>query len=123
MSKLSQEIHFAREYAVDLRDPEEMQVACADDDERRVREYAKHYGVPDRDVTHPKSMAEARTVPSYVRGSRGRAEVVSWRVKAGKRDVFSSEKRSACDQFVRDHGGKIDGVKLRVVPPNRGGRR
>ena len=50
-------------------------------------------------------------------------EVVSWRVKAGRRDVFSAEKRTACDQFVRENNGKIDGIKLRVVPPNRAGRR
>ncbi len=57
-------------------------------------------------------------MPSDLRGGRGRSAIVSWRVKAGKREVFSAEKKIACTVFIRDHGGKLDGVKLRLIPPN-----
>ncbi len=43
---------------------------------------------------------------------------MNWRVKAGKREVFSAEKKLACTAFIREHGGKLDGVKLRLIPPN-----
>jgi len=62
-------------------------------------------------------------MPSDARAGGRCTAIVSWRVKAGKKDVFSSEKRGACDEFVRRNGGKVGGVKLRLVPPNRAGRR
>lgn len=57
-------------------------------------------------------------MPSDVRGGRGRSAIYNWRVKAGSREVFSDAVKSKCAQFIRDHGGKVDGKKLRLIPPN-----
>jgi hypothetical protein len=57
-------------------------------------------------------------MPSDSRGGRGRSAIVDWRVKAGNRDVFSHQKKGKCSEYIRDHGGKLDGIKLRLVPPN-----
>jgi hypothetical protein len=57
-------------------------------------------------------------MPSDVRGGRGRRAIGSWRVKAGKREVFSAEKKVVCASFIREHGGKLDGQRLRLIPPN-----
>lgn len=50
--------------------------------------------------------------------SRGRGAIYNWRVKAGNREVFSFPQKQKCEQFIRDNGGKLDGVKLRLIPPN-----
>jgi hypothetical protein len=57
-------------------------------------------------------------MPSNKRGGRGRSAIVNWRVKAGKMEVFSAPKKGACEQFMRNHSGKLNGVKLRLIPPN-----
>ena len=57
-------------------------------------------------------------MPSDVRGGRGRSAIYNWRVKAGKREVFSDPVKSVCATWIRDHGGKHNGHKLRLIPPN-----
>jgi hypothetical protein len=67
-------------------------------------------------------------VPSDRRGGRGRSGIVTWRVLAGKREVFSDPLMSACERWIREHGGfaevPADGggrtkrAKLRLVRPN-----
>ncbi len=62
-------------------------------------------------------------MPSDTKGGRGRSAIVDWRVKAGKKEVFSDPKKATCEQWIRDHGGKKDGVKLRLIAPNPKGKR
>ncbi len=62
-------------------------------------------------------------MPSDRHGGRGRSAIVAWRVKAGNREVFAAEKRIDCAVFIRKHGGKLEGVKLRLIPPNKAGHR
>lgn len=57
-------------------------------------------------------------MPSPRRGGRGRSAIADWRVKAGRREVFFSAKKTDCTTFIRSHDGKIDGVNLRLIPPN-----
>ena len=57
-------------------------------------------------------------MPSDKRGGRGRSSIVCWRVKAGNREVFSNAVKFVCEQFIRDNGGKLNGKKLRLIPPN-----
>jgi hypothetical protein len=45
-------------------------------------------------------------MPSDRHHGRGRSAIVNWRVKAGKREVFSAEKRGACETFIRERGGE-----------------
>ncbi len=49
---------------------------------------------------------------------RGRGAIYNWRVKAGNREVFSSPKKFDCEIFIRAANGKVDGKKLRLIPPN-----
>lgn len=56
-------------------------------------------------------------MPSATRGGRGRCAIPTWRVKAGKKDVFAGTK-GQCTEYIRQHG-KLDGVALRIVPPNK----
>jgi hypothetical protein len=62
-------------------------------------------------------------MPSDKHGSRGRSAIVNWRVKAGNKDVFSFPQKMACEEFIRKNGGKLNGQKLRLVPPNASGKR
>lgn len=57
-------------------------------------------------------------MPGPRRGGRGRSAIYDWRVKAGNREVFADPVKSKCEQFIREKGGKLDGVKLRLIPPN-----
>jgi len=57
-------------------------------------------------------------MPSPRRGGRGRNAIPDWRVKAGRREVFSSGKKIDCTTYIRSHDGKLDGVRLRLIPPN-----
>lgn len=57
-------------------------------------------------------------MPSARRGGRGRSSIPDWRVKAGNREVFADPVKMKCEQWIRNHGGKLDGQKLRLVPPN-----
>lgn len=57
-------------------------------------------------------------MPKHRSGGRGRAAIYEWRVKAGNKEVFSFPQKQKCEQFIRDHDGKLDGVKLKLVPPN-----
>lgn len=57
-------------------------------------------------------------MPSATRGGRGRSSIPQWRVKAGKHEVFSGNTKQQCEIFIRDNGGKLDGKKLRLIPPN-----
>jgi hypothetical protein len=52
-----------------------------------------------------------------VRGGR-RTTIHNWRVKAGKKEVFSREKKIDCENFMRENGYKLDGKKLKLIPPN-----
>jgi hypothetical protein len=57
-------------------------------------------------------------MPSDRRGGRGRSAIYNWRVKAGNREVFGDPTKLKCEQFIRENGGKVDGKKLRLIPPN-----
>ena len=62
-------------------------------------------------------------MPSDKHHGRGRSAIVNWRVKAGNREVFSDPSKTKCETFVRENGGKLDGNKLRLIPPNKAGHR
>jgi len=51
-------------------------------------------------------------------GGRGRNAIYNWRVKAGNKEVYSDPVKSKCKQFIRENDGKMDGKKLRLIPPN-----
>jgi hypothetical protein len=57
-------------------------------------------------------------MPTSRTGGRGRGAIYNWRVKAGNREVFSDPVKFKCEQFMRSNGGKLDGKKLRLIPPN-----
>jgi hypothetical protein len=57
-------------------------------------------------------------MPGAKRGGRGRSAIYAWRVKAGNREVFSFPVKGKCEDFIRRAGGKLGGVKLRLVAPN-----
>jgi len=57
-------------------------------------------------------------MPSDKRGGYGRSAIYNWRVKAGNREVFSSGKKNDCERFILESGGKLEGVKLRLIQPN-----
>ncbi len=61
-------------------------------------------------------------MPSDKHHGRGRSSIVSWRVKAGNREVFSAEKEGACDAWVRENQ-KLYRNRLRVIPPNKQGKK
>lgn len=52
-----------------------------------------------------------------MKGGRRNA-IPDWRVKAGNKEVFSHASKFKCEQFMREQGGKMDGVRLRLIPPN-----
>ena len=47
---------------------------------------------------------------------------MNWRVKCGNKEVFSDPVKMKCEEFIRDAGGKVDGVKCRLIPPNKAGK-
>ena len=57
-------------------------------------------------------------MPSDKMGGRGRNAIYNWRVKAGNQEVYSDPVKSKCKQFIRENDGKMDGKKLRLIPPN-----
>lgn len=57
-------------------------------------------------------------MPSAVYGGRGRSSIPQWRVKAGNKEVFADFVKQKCEIFIREHGGKLNGKKLRLIPPN-----
>ena len=60
-------------------------------------------------------------MPSAKTHSRGRSAIYDWRVKAGKREVFSAPKKQTCEIWIRDNQASYtaDGhTKLRLIPPN-----
>ncbi len=58
-------------------------------------------------------------MPSDKVGRSGRRNAIhNWRVKAGKKEVYSREKKIDCEQFIRDNNGRLNGKKLRLIPPN-----
>lgn len=57
-------------------------------------------------------------MPSAKRGGRGRSAIPGWRVKAGNKEVFAAETKFKCEQWIRSNDGKLDGKKLRLIPPN-----
>jgi hypothetical protein len=48
-----------------------------------------------------------------------RSAIYDWRVKAGKKEVYADPLKLKCEIFMRENGGKLDGRKLRLIPPNR----
>lgn len=56
-------------------------------------------------------------MPSDKHHGRGRSAIYNWRVKAGKKDVFSDGKKMNCEIFIKEHKSEYK-VKLRLVPPN-----
>ncbi len=57
-------------------------------------------------------------MPSDRHGGRGRSAIYNWRVKAGNREVFSHPVKMKCEEFIRNCGGKHEGKKCRLIPPN-----
>jgi hypothetical protein len=55
-------------------------------------------------------------MPSDKMGGRGRMAIVTWRVKAGSKDIFSGT-RGDCEEFIRKTP-KVDGKKCRLIRPN-----
>lgn len=55
----------------------------------------------------------------FLNGGRGRSSIPQWRVKAGNKEVFADFVKQKCEIFIRENNGKIDGKKLRLIPPNR----
>ena len=53
-------------------------------------------------------------MPSDKRGGRGRCGVYNWRVKEGKKEVFSNPTKFACKTFINENKDR----KLKLVPPN-----
>ncbi len=56
--------------------------------------------------------------PTIVAGRR--ISINEWRAKIGKRDVFSHDRKSAVEEFIRKYPGP---GKPRLVAPNRMGHR
>jgi hypothetical protein len=56
-------------------------------------------------------------MPSDIRGGRGRSAIYNWRVKCGKKEVFSDPVKIVCSTFVRENKKKFN-QKLKLVPPN-----
>lgn len=42
-------------------------------------------------------------MPSDMKGGRGRSAIVNYRVKCGKKDVYSDAQKFKCTIFVREH--------------------
>lgn len=57
-------------------------------------------------------------MPGAKMGGRGRCAIYEWRVKAGNKEVFSHATKFKCTQFIRENNGKLNGVKLKLIPPN-----
>jgi len=57
-------------------------------------------------------------MPSDKMGGRGRSAIYNWRVKTGNKEVFSANQKNICEKFIRDNDGKMNGKKLRLIPPN-----
>jgi hypothetical protein len=56
-------------------------------------------------------------MPSAMRGGRGRSAIPDWRVKAGKKEVFSNAVKFKCTIWIREHQKEYP-VTLRLIPPN-----
>lgn len=56
-------------------------------------------------------------MPSNMIGGRGRSAIYNWRVKAGKKEVFSKPTKFECKIFIKEHQ-KDYHDKLRLIPPN-----
>lgn len=39
-------------------------------------------------------------------------------LKSENKKVFSSEKKINCQKFIRNNSGKLNGKKLKLIPPN-----
>jgi len=49
--------------------------------------------------------------------TRGRTAIYNWRVKCGKKEVFSDPQKGNCAQWMRDNAERFTG-KLCLIPPN-----
>lgn len=60
-------------------------------------------------------------MPSDMRGGQGRSAICNWRVKCGKKEVFSHERKMKCREFIRDNESSkiLFPHKLRLIPPNK----
>jgi hypothetical protein len=56
-------------------------------------------------------------MPSDKRSGGRRTAIYKWRVKHGKKDVFSDEKKVNCEIFIREHQSEYK-YKLKLIPPN-----
>jgi len=56
-------------------------------------------------------------MPSDKRSGGRRTAICKWRVKHGKKDVFSDEKKINCEIFIREHQSKYKN-KLKLISPN-----
>ena len=51
-------------------------------------------------------------------GWGSRSSIPQWRVKAGNKEVFADNVKQKCEIFIRENNGKLNGKKLRLIPPN-----
>ena len=52
-----------------------------------------------------------------MKGGRGRGAIVNWRVKCGKKDVFSDYVKMNCRIFIKENQKNFK-QKLKLVAPN-----
>ena len=55
-------------------------------------------------------------MPSDLIGGRGRSAIYNWRVKSGKKEVFSDPVKFKCKIWMNANKGIYP--KLRLIPPN-----
>ena len=56
-------------------------------------------------------------MPSDIRGGRGRSAIYNWRVKAGKKEVYSDPTKFKCKIFIKENQKNFYD-KLKLIEPN-----
>jgi hypothetical protein len=56
-------------------------------------------------------------MPSDKHGGRGRSAIYNWRVKCGKREVYSDPVKFSCTTWIRENQKNYP-QKLKLVKPN-----
>ena len=56
-------------------------------------------------------------MPSDIRGGRGKSAIYNWRVKAGKKEVYSDPTKFKCKIFIKENQKNFYD-KLKLIEPN-----
>ena len=56
-------------------------------------------------------------MPSDRMGGRGRGSIYNWRVKCGKKEIYSNPVKFACKIFIKENQKNYP-QKLKLVSPN-----